>query len=98
MPRLERAGYEVDPIVAGPDAIPSLLVYADTPVVVAVYPPGHAFPDATLTPARDPDGGLVYANLTTGCSTGVAGGARGEIRTIHQVLGASGLCDDPATE
>jgi hypothetical protein len=100
IPRLEAAGYETQPVRAGPNAIPALLVRAEPPVVLATPEGNGGFPGPNLLPVRDPDGGTVDVTYSVGCSRAVAAGASRETdsggsnasRSISQVLHASGLC------
>jgi hypothetical protein len=87
IPRIERAGFETEPVVMGGEATPALLVRSEPPVVLAL---GSASMQEPVLSVRDPDGGSVEISLAVGCSTAFAASSSQD--AIRRVMSVSRLC------
>jgi hypothetical protein len=95
LPRLERAGYEVDAVTVGLTDIPALIVKAGDVGVVLATGPGIGRPSDFSVPSRvrDVSGEAFDANIQTICDPDVyIAGPQGTRGVTPRVIRISRLC------
>jgi hypothetical protein len=95
LPRLERAGYEVDAVPVGADDIPALIVKVGDVGVVLAAAPGIGRPSDFSVPTRvrDASGNPFDANMQTICGPDAyIAGPRGTRGVVPRVIRVSRLC------
>ena len=91
IPHVESSGFQTDVVLGVLQSTPSLLVHADTPVVLTLVEPKQG-DLASVGPFRDPDGSLVTTSLSIVCRNVTGAGSDGHSADISRVLSASRLC------